>query len=276
MSDGETGQSGDDSPAVTLGKITAQPNPLPFDMSVPLTLRWETNASEAEVYVAEEGAPEKLLTRGKFGSREVNWIPAGRSYCFRLYTGSDRQLLDEVVVDVAAIPWRKLLERVTGAPEGREYTDGLAEFIGGVLPGCLRRPEFPAWFRRWENSGVHVTPVQFYEPIPDSRTLKDELWTQVHELVGIDMNEPMQLHLLKEICPRFQEECDRIPMESAQAGNGFYLKNGHFQSVDPLVAYCLVRHFRPRQIIEVGGGYSTLLLALAARKNGTTVCWPRW
>ncbi len=37
-----------------------------------------------------------------------------------------------------------------------------------------------------------------------------------------------------------------------------------------MVAYCLIRHFRPRQIIEVGGGYSTLLLAQAARKNGDT------
>ena len=60
-------------------------------------------------------------------------------------------------------------------------------------------------------------------------------------------------------------------MESKQAGNDFYLRNGRFQSVDALVAYCLIRHFRPRQIIEVGGGYSTLLLAMAARKNGSTV-----
>ncbi len=354
MNHSETGLSGSDSPTVTLGKITAQPNPLPSDASVPLTLRWETNANEAEVYVAEDGAPEKLLARGKVGSREVTWIPAGRSYSFRLYAlakqrrlldevavqrkvsgtlsvqldslegravleweiatpataeicmvdegckemvicrggsgsfavanlsagvnylfrlyaGTERQLLDEVVVQVPDIPWTKLLERVKDAPEGRGFTDGLSEFIAGVLPSCLRRPEFPAWFQRWESRGFHVTPVHFYEPIPDSRTLKDELWTQAHELVGIDMNEKMQLHLLREIFPQFQEECDRLPVESAQPGNDFYLRNGRFENLDPLVAYCLIRHFRPQQIIEVGGGYSTLLLALAARKNGSTV-----
>ena len=354
MNDSETGPSELSSPAATLGTITAQPNPLPSEASVPLIVHWETNASEAEVYVAEEGAPEKLLARGKIGSREVSWVSAGARYCFRLYglaperrlldevavqrqvsgslsvlfdslegravleweitapasaeicmvdeaskewavcrgrsgsfavanlwagvdyrfrlyTGSERQLLDEVDLRVPHIPWEKLLERVKGAPADREYSDGLAEFIAGVMPGCFHRPEFARWFQRWESSGFHVTPVHFYEPIPDSRTLKDELWTKSHELVGIDMNESTQLHLLKEIFPQFQEEYDRIPAESAQAGSDFYLNNGRFQSVDPLVAYCLIRHFRPRRILEVGAGYSTLLLARAARKNGSTV-----
>lgn len=195
-------------------------------------MSWETNASEAEVYVAENGAPEKLLARGKVGSREVTWIPAGRSYSFRLYSlakqrrlldevavqrkvsgtlsvrleslegqavfleweiatpataeicmvdegckemvicwggrgffavsnlwaganylfrlyaGTERQLLDEVVVQVPDIPWTKPLERVKDAPEGRGFTDGLAEFIAAILSSCLGRPEFQGWYCR--------------------------------------------------------------------------------------------------------------------------------
>jgi len=34
-----------------------------------------------------------------------------------------------------------------------------------------------------------------------------------------------------------------------------------------LGAYCMVRHFRPRSIIEVGSGFSSLLLGQAAAKN---------
>jgi hypothetical protein len=34
------------------------------------------------------------------------------------------------------------------------------------------------------------------------------------------------------------------------------------------MAYCMVRHFQPRLIIEVGSGFSSLLLGQAAAKNG--------
>jgi hypothetical protein len=37
--------------------------------------------------------------------------------------------------------------------------------------------------------------------------------------------------------------------------------------VDALVGYCMVRHFQPRLIIEVGSGFSSLVLAQSAAKN---------
>ena len=42
---------------------------------------------------------------------------------------------------------------------------------------------------------------------------------------------------------------------------------GHFTATDVLVAYCMVRHFQPRRIIEVGSGFSSLVLGQAAAKN---------
>ena len=47
----------------------------------------------------------------------------------------------------------------------------------------------------------------------------------------------------------------------------FYLGNGLFDGVDALVAYCMIRHFQPRLIIEVGSGFSSLVLGQAAEKN---------
>ena len=40
-----------------------------------------------------------------------------------------------------------------------------------------------------------------------------------------------------------------------------------FRGTDVLVAYCMVRHFQPRRIIEVGSGFSSLVLGQAAAKN---------
>ena len=47
----------------------------------------------------------------------------------------------------------------------------------------------------------------------------------------------------------------------------FYLNNHLFEDIDALVAYCMVRHFKPRLIIEVGSGFSSLLLGEAATRN---------
>ena len=46
-----------------------------------------------------------------------------------------------------------------------------------------------------------------------------------------------------------------------------WLANGHFMVLMLLVAYCMVRHFQPRLIIEVGSGFSSLVLGQAAAKN---------
>ena|SRR5947209_1107563 len=41
-----------------------------------------------------------------------------------------------------------------------------------------------------------------------------------------------------------------------------------FSGTDALALYCMVRHFRPRRIIEVGSGFSSRISAQALVKNG--------
>jgi hypothetical protein len=43
-----------------------------------------------------------------------------------------------------------------------------------------------------------------------------------------------------------------------------------FDGTDALVAYCMIRNFKPRLIIEVGSGFSSLVLGQAAAKNGSS------
>ena len=40
-----------------------------------------------------------------------------------------------------------------------------------------------------------------------------------------------------------------------------------FRSVDAEMLYGVIRHFRPRRIVEIGSGFSTLVAAAACRKN---------
>jgi len=56
--------------------------------------------------------------------------------------------------------------------------------------------------------------------------------------------------------------------DAVPAGQGFRLDNSYFQSPDAEVLYAMVRLYRPRQIVEVGSGHSTLLMRQAISDGG--------
>ena len=103
-----------------------------------------------------------------------------------------------------------------------------------------------------------------------SDRLPETLWDRPSELVGIDMNDSMQLDLLRRHFPRFRNEYEQISTKPTGEEGGFHLNNGLFDGTDALVAYCMVRQFQPRLIIEIGSGLSSLLLAQAAARNGNS------
>jgi hypothetical protein len=143
----------------------------------------------------------------------------------------------------------------------------LSQFIATVMPHCLHSRKFHDIFPAWERHGFHVTPVHFYQPIPDTQSLSETLWNRPSELVGIDMNGPVQLDLLRTCFPKFQSEYEQFPTTLTEEPGHFYLNNDLFDGTDALVGYCMVRYFRPQLIIEIGSGFSSLLLGQAAAKN---------
>jgi len=121
-------------------------------------------------------------------------------------------------------------------------------------------------FSLWERIGFHITPNHFYQPIPDTRTLKDELWLRQSELVGINMNEQKQIQLINQFL-RFKDEYDVFPKNNTSKPWQYYINNPNFGPVDAEILYCIIRHFKPKKIIEIGSGYSTYLSAQAILKN---------
>ena len=122
-------------------------------------------------------------------------------------------------------------------------------------------------FRLWERMGVHLTLNSFYEPVPDTRNLKDTLWSGLSDMVGIDANRDGQIKLLSEFRSQFKNEYDIFPREQTTVPYQYFVNNNSFESVDGELYYCTIRHFKPRRIIEIGSGYSTFLGAQAVMKN---------
>ena len=82
---------------------------------------------------------------------------------------------------------------------------------------------------------------------------------------GVDLRMPEQVELLQDFAAKYGSEW-AFP-EHPVDGMVYHYNNGLFESVDAEIAYSIVRHFAPSRIIEVGGGYSTRILASALRKN---------
>jgi len=122
-------------------------------------------------------------------------------------------------------------------------------------------------FPVWERLGIHVTPNHFYEPIPDTRRLSDNLWTSPSALVGLQMNEEGQRRLLEAFSSNSRSEYEDFPKDSTPVPYRYYVNNCGFGGMDGELLYCIIRHFRPRKIIEIGSGNSTYLSAQAILKN---------
>jgi Methyltransferase domain len=122
-------------------------------------------------------------------------------------------------------------------------------------------------FPVWEKLGVHVTPIHFYMPIPDTRALTGELWTKRSELPGLDMREEAQLALAERFASLYHDSYDCFPLNKTEVPFHYYINNVGFGSIDAEVLYCMIRHFKPTRIVEIGGGNSTYLSAQAIAAN---------
>lgn len=112
---------------------------------------------------------------------------------------------------------------------------------------------------RW---GYHIRPIHYYEPLPDFREITPEQIQRRRNYSTIDFRLVDQLGLLRELEPYAGELAD------------VDLNNDYFSGLDAVVYYSLIRHLKPRRVIEIGGGYSTRLAnkALAVNQSGRLTC----
>jgi len=140
---------------------------------------------------------------------------------------------------------------------------------GGRLRRSIRR-----WLVRhvlafdfWQARGVHILPVNFDMPVPDTGQLDPRLWDRRSALPGIDMDETGQLALLDRFVTSYRAEYEQFPRLPTGEPHRYHVDNGGFESVDGEVLYCMVRERRPRRVFEIGSGNSTKVTADAVCRN---------
>ncbi len=104
-------------------------------------------------------------------------------------------------------------------------------------------------------------PGHFYSPIVSIKDIKkqeDQIWKENSSKVlpDIDLNDNEQIALLQKFKVYYKEQ----PFSKNKDINRYYFDNIFFSYTDGLLLYSVIRHFKPKQIIEVGSGFSSALM----------------
>ena len=113
--------------------------------------------------------------------------------------------------------------------------------------------------------GYHVQPYRFDSAIPTRADVNVAALSQRRMLPGILLDPAVYLPLVDELA-HFSPELSDIPNEAAP-GVSFCFRNGAYGELDAVTLYCMVRHLKPKRLIEVGCGYSSRMIDRASRKN---------
>lgn len=101
-------------------------------------------------------------------------------------------------------------------------------------------------------------PGHFYSPIPDIRTIKanaDMIFDPSQkEITAVDLNADFQQQLVKKFVDCYSE----MPFPDQPTKEFRYcLDNEYYSYGDGIILYSMLRFFRPKNLIEVGSGFSS-------------------
>lgn len=102
----------------------------------------------------------------------------------------------------------------------------------------------------------------FYSPIisvEDMKKRESEIWKNVEldAIKGIELRPKEQ----KELVLLFSNYYKEIPFKAEKLINLRYqFENDYYSYTDGIILYSMIRHFKPKRIIEVGSGFSSALI----------------
>lgn len=113
----------------------------------------------------------------------------------------------------------------------------------------------------------------FYSPVCDTDELETQrarLWPAEPQVLGVDFDDASHREILEQVFPRFIGDYD-YPELSTHGGDEaaddhYYTQNSQFGWLDSRALFVLLRHWRPARVVEIGSGYSSLLMADVNRR----------
>jgi predicted O-methyltransferase YrrM len=109
--------------------------------------------------------------------------------------------------------------------------------------------------RSLTNHREFVPSGHFYSTHPSSEDIAK--YKTYEDMLAVEMNDEFQRRMLRELQP-FHDQCP-FPETRDSRFRYFFLNNSYIHS-DAIFLYSMIRHFKPRKIIEVGSGLSSCVM----------------
>jgi hypothetical protein len=108
----------------------------------------------------------------------------------------------------------------------------------------------------------------FYSPVVDPDAIDAaRTWPTTPQVVGIDFDDAQHEAILRDVFPRWMPAYDYPEhLDEGSDPTRFHTQNTQFSWLDSRTLFVLLNEWRPRRIIEVGSGFSTLLAADVNRR----------
>ncbi len=116
-------------------------------------------------------------------------------------------------------------------------------------------------FDHAEQHGLHILPVHYYSPVPDTGKLSEGLWHEPDDPPGVDLQIEEGLNRVARFAKEYQSDYAELPYDRPAGPLRFHLSNSAYLCGDAEVLYGMIRDLKPRRIVEVGSGYTTLLIS---------------
>lgn len=110
------------------------------------------------------------------------------------------------------------------------------------------------------NSLQGYPPGHFYSPVVDGKMLEHregEIWKEQDRIEGINLNIEDQLALVKGFSTYYSE----LPyLQEKGLKTRYYFDNDFYTHNDGVTLYSMIRHLKPKRIIEIGSGFSSAIM----------------
>lgn len=112
--------------------------------------------------------------------------------------------------------------------------------------------------------GIFPLTSNYYEPSFDFDNLKKNL-SEKRNLPGINFNIENQIKNLKQL--DYKKELENLNLKNNSPNFNFNIDNNFFEAGDAEIYYQMIRYHKPKKIIEIGSGQSSLIAMEAINNN---------
>jgi predicted O-methyltransferase YrrM len=128
--------------------------------------------------------------------------------------------------------------------------------------------------REIQRRGFHFQPRDYYSALNDLEFLErnPDLWHDRPLPRGVAIDLDAQLETIRGLA-RYWTELSETPWDAPPGPPAYYWNNNFWRDADALIHYGLLRDSAPKRVVEIGCGWSSLLMAEALQRNerdGTT------